>query len=284
MMIIKKIRAVLPTIFKKRVKAFIFNFTNTNVAKEYLHCPICESRLKKFIPLFDICEGKFMADIEIGSKLYSVYGYETLNVENFLCPICGATDKARLYALYFKTCPHKEKFSVPCSEMVRLIHFAPEVGLEDWLRKISTINYRSADLYKENVDDCVDLANMVAYPSNSIDIIICSHILEHVQDDSRAISELHRVLKSGGWAIIMVPLMEGIAETYEDPSITTEVGRLRHFGLEDHLRVYEKKSFLKKLKLVGFDVKEYGVEYFGVDVFKKHGISEKSVLYIVEKK
>ena len=124
---------------------------------------------------------------------------------------------------------------------------------------------------------------MRAYGDASKDVFICSHILEHIPDDDKAIAELYRVLKPGGWGIIMVPLLIGLAHTYEDSSITTEEGRLRHFGLEDHLRVYSKNDFLQRLKRAGFEVKEFSVDYFGAAAFEKNGITKNSILYVVEK-
>jgi predicted SAM-dependent methyltransferase len=282
MKVISALRKMAPVAFKRWMKAAIFNIKNKTPSESYVNCPICESNLKTFINLGDICNKKFISDLYVGSIKYSASQYETLNIDKFLCPVCGATDKARLYALYFKK-RYQLFHHLSSSSIINLVHFAPEGGLGEWLKNLKFINYRSADLYRNDVDDCVDLTDMCTYQDESKDVLICSHILEHISDDDKAIAELYRVLKRGGWGIIMVPIMIGLLHTYEDSSITTEEGRLRHFGLEDHLRVYSKKDFLNKLITIGFEVKEYGSDYFGASVFKDNGISEKSILYIVEK-
>jgi SAM-dependent methyltransferase len=276
------LRSVVPYSFKRWVKATSFNIKHSNHKDGYVYCPICDSKLKTFVNLGDICSGKFISDLEIGSKKYSVAEYETLNVEKFLCPVCGASDKARLYALYFDK-RYKKFETAAIASKINLVHFAPEGGLGEWLKKLPFVLYRSADLYRKDVDDCVDLTDMRSYGDASKDVYICSHILEHVANDDKALAELYRILKPGGWGIIMVPLLIGLKHIFEDASITSEEDRLRHFGLEDHLRVYSKNDFLQKLLDAGFDVKEFGVDYFGASVFKKHGITEKSILYVVEK-
>lgn len=92
----------------------------------------------------------------------------------------------------------------------------------------------------------------IGYPDESFDIIICSHVLEHVPDDIKAMREFRRVLKKNGWAVLLVPIAD-IDKTYEDFSITTEAGRLRAFGQSDHVRKYGK-DYIGRLKSAGFNV------------------------------
>jgi SAM-dependent methyltransferase len=136
----------------------------------------------------------------------------------------------------------------------------------------------------EAVDDKIDIMDMHIYKDNSVDIFLCSHVLEHVSDDRKAISELYRILKSGGWGIIMVPILLHLKDIYEDPSVTSEAERWKHFGQGDHLRTYSKEGFKGRLAEGGFRITELGIEYFGADTFEKCGIYPRSVLYIVEKK
>lgn len=242
-------------------------------------CPICNIHLRSFVSLETIADGKFMSDLDIEGTRHTVYEYETLNIQNFLCPVCGAQDKARLYALYL----NRRLADVRQGERIKLIHFAPEGGLPNLLKWDQRVIYRSADLLREDVDDRVDLTDMAIYPDASVDAFICSHILEHISDDRQAMRELYRFLKPGGWGIIMVPILLTINHTYEDSTKITEAERMKHFGLEDHVRVYAKQDFVERLAVVGFRVKQLGIEYFGKDVFKKCGLSETNVLYIVEK-
>ena len=106
---------------------------------------------------------------------------------------------------------------------------------------------------------------------------------EHVADDKKAMSELFRILKPGGFGILMVPIVLKIEQIDDDPTITDAETRWRRFGQYDHVRLYSKKGFVERVQEAGFIVKQYGVEYFGESVFVECGISVKSVLYVVQK-
>jgi len=125
--------------------------------------------------------------------------------------------------------------------------------------------------------------NMPIYKDDSIDIFICSHVLEHVEDDRKAIAELYRILKPGGWGIVMVPIQLTLSEIHEDTSIKSENERCKYFGLESHVRIYSKQGFVRRLECSGFKVNQLGISYFGIEIFEKCGIHHRSVLYVVEK-
>jgi SAM-dependent methyltransferase len=91
----------------------------------------------------------------------------------------------------------------------------------------------------------------IALPDNSVDVVIANHVLEHV-DDKAALSEVHRILKPDGRLIVSVPIVDGWADTYEDPGITGALERRIHFGQDDHIRFYGR-DFRERLKLAGFD-------------------------------
>ena len=94
----------------------------------------------------------------------------------------------------------------------------------------------------------MDIAN-INYPDKSFDVIICNHVLEHIVDDKKAMHELYRVLKPGGWGTINVPMSGD--KTLEDPTIKDPKDRLRIFGQEDHVRFYGE-DFIDRLKEAGF--------------------------------
>lgn len=100
-----------------------------------------------------------------------------------------------------------------------------------------------------------EAADITALPflAESFDFIICSHVLEHVEDDRRAMAELHRVLAPGGCAVVMVPIDLGRAETYEDPSIDTAAGREIAFGHPYHVRICGA-DYPDRLRRTGFEV------------------------------
>ena len=98
----------------------------------------------------------------------------------------------------------------------------------------------------------------IALDANSVDAILCSHVLEHV-DDTKAMPELYRILRTGGRMLAMVPIIEGWERTYENPAIESPEDRRFHFGRVDHLRWYGA-DFRERLKAVGFEVLEYTAE------------------------
>jgi SAM-dependent methyltransferase len=121
------------------------------------------------------------------------------------------------------------------------------------MQRLENIDYVTGDLLSENVDIRLDLT-AIDFPDASFDVILCSHVLEHIADDRRAMTEIRRVLRHDGWALINVPSDPARAATYEDDSIVLPQDRLAHFGQEDHVRVYGSRDFVTRLQAAGFDV------------------------------
>lgn len=250
--------------FLKSIKYFGYRY----------QCPICLSHIKKFLPL----PPQHQTPVTIYKKVYQTSDFETINVDNYYCPICSASDRERLYALYLSQALVK-------TSSKRFIHFSPEATLRKWIvRHYPRLSYKTADLNMKDADDIVDLMNLRKYSDNTVDYFICSHVLEHIVDDRKAISELYRILKPGGWGILMAPVLSSLERSYENKKIRTEKGRLSHFGQEDHVRVYAKKDYLGKIKECGFFIRQLGIDYFSVKTYDKCGIVRISVLYVVYKK
>jgi SAM-dependent methyltransferase len=131
-----------------------------------------------------------------------------------------------------------------------MLHIAPEYGMEPRLRRNLGAGYVTADLTDPEVMVRIDITN-IDFPAESFDVIYCSHVLEHVADDRKAMRELRRVLKRDGWGVLQVPIRPGV--TYEDPTIVDPQERLRAFGQEDHVRQYGD-DFADRLREAGFDV------------------------------
>jgi len=244
-------------------------------------CSVCGRRLFGFQPL----PAMFLDEPRNHGYPYSVAESETCNAENYSCPLCGAADRDRLYALFLQE--HLPKVSSPTEATV--IDFAPSPPLSEFIRRLTTalpqkFRYRTADLLMDNVNDPIDITNMPSYPDESIDFFVCSHVLEHVSDDRQALRELYRILNVGGRGILMVPIVLTLDEVDEDPSVTDVAERWRRFGQWDHVRLYSKAGFLARVHEVGFAVQQFGHEHFGREVFRKYGITEQSVLYVVEKR
>jgi SAM-dependent methyltransferase len=238
-------------------------------------CPVCSKRVAGFGPISSYYH-------ENRSK----YGYpfsfddqETMNAEQYVCPSCSASDRCRLYALYISKLLEQGLLH----DDFALLDIAPSRPLQTFLCQIPNIKYQSADKFMEGVDFAVDVTQMDEIPSDSYDMFICSHVLEHVDDDRKALSELFRILKPGGRGILMVPIVLKLEKIDEDPAITDEATRWRRFGQYDHVRLYSKAGFMQRIQDAGFTLHAHGVEHFGEEAFVECGISLKSVLYIGEK-
>jgi SAM-dependent methyltransferase len=133
----------------------------------------------------------------------------------------------------------------------RVLHFAPEAWMAPLLRRPG-VDYVSTDIDDPRADLNFDIQD-IPLPEASVDVIVCSHVLEHVPDDRRATRELARILRPGGTALILVPQDPEREETYEDASITTPEGRLEHFWQADHLRIYGTDA-ARRLEDDGFNV------------------------------
>jgi len=171
-----------------------------------------------------------------------------------LCPTCGSLERHRLLILV----DQKEDFFTG----KEVLHFAPEAILS---RIVGTRakRYVSADLAPGRAD-CILNIERIDQPDESWDVVVCSHVFEHVNDQV-ALAELRRILRKGALLIAMVPIIEGWETTYEDPAITSEQDRQRHFGQFDHVRIYGR-DFRDRLKMAGFDISEHSAN--GSDAVK----------------
>lgn len=236
------------------------------------YCPGCKKYWKSFKPL----PQEWIQLLQHSGWPYSMEDVETLNYENYACYNCGITDRDRLYIIFLEKMLGKNK-------QHRVLEFAPRPALSGFLQSLPNVIHRSSDLFMQDVDDKLDIQDLHLYNNNSFDVFICSHILEHVTDDIKAMKELYRVLSPGGFGITMVPILLPVTTTKEDPSITDTNLRLKYFGQADHVRLYAKQDFIERLRSAGFTVKLYGVDFFGAALFQKSGITARSVLYVVEK-
>lgn len=169
-----------------------------------------------------------------------------------LCPRCGALERHRLLWLFLE----QKTNLLKGVDVGAMLHVAPEPLLEKRFASIVGDGYLTADLYNPRAMVEMDITN-IKFPEKTFDVIYCSHVLEHVQDDRTAIGEFHRVLKDDGWAILLVPIVA--SETYEDPSITEPEDRQRHFGQSDHVRVYGP-DYIDRLRAAGFTVEKTTVD------------------------
>lgn len=162
---------------------------------------------------------------------------------NRLCPKCGSLPRTRrLWQILEKNLEGKE-----------ILHFSPSKSLDEKIREVNTQKYVTTDYEDEfEADEKYDIQD-ITVADNSFDIVVCFHVLEHIPDEKKAMSELNRVLKPGGVCYIQTPFKKG--NIYEDDRIKTPEARLKHFGQADHLRVYSAIGLKSRLEEAGFGVK-----------------------------
>ena len=156
-------------------------------------CPVCQESVKEFLPLPVF----YLENMKKYGYPYTTDDAETMNTEQYSCPHCGASDRDRLYACYLE----EKNSQYHSRDQLYLLDIAPSPSLSKFINAYGKITHHTADLLMEGVDLFIDITNMPEIDSDSYDIFICSHILEHVSDDKKALSELYRVLKPGGWGI-----------------------------------------------------------------------------------
>jgi hypothetical protein len=163
-----------------------------------------------------------------------------------MCPRCGSLGRHRVDWLFLS-----ERTDLR-HRPIRLLHVAPEPALEQCLERLPNVVYLTADYDSALAMERMDITD-IRYPDRCFDAIICNHVLEHVEDDRRAMRELRRVLRPGGWALLQVPVEPSRVVTFEDASVTDPRERARVFGQYDHVRVYGS-DYVDRLKDAGFAV------------------------------
>ena len=202
--------------------------------------------VKPFVSLY-LRGNKYTDPIDGKSfRKFLPYGYETQR-ENVLAPGTLSLERHRLLWLYLQSI---DFFTHP----KKVLHVAPEQCFYKRFKQQKNLDYLTTDLYSPLADVKADICNL-PFEDNVYDIVFCNHVLEHIEDDTKAMQELYRVLKPGGMGIFQIPQDLNRETTYEDFTITSPEQRKKHFGQYDHVRIYGKDYFAK-LRKVGFQVEE----------------------------
>ncbi|WP_343487720.1 methyltransferase domain-containing protein [Allomuricauda sp. d1] len=175
------------------------------------------------------------------------YGYENPR-ENVLSPSTLSLERHRLLWLFLK---EKTDFF---TENLKVLHFAPEQAFHKRFKKLKNLDYTTTDLNSPLADIKADICNL-PFDDDSFDVILCNHVLEHIPDDKKAMQELYRVMRPGGWGVFQIPQDLNREATFEDDTITDKKERAKIFGQYDHVRIYGRDYF-DILRKVGFEVKE----------------------------
>ena len=215
-------------------------------------CPICGSQRRSFMP----------------------YGY-VRSREDALCPLCLSLERHRMIWLWISRNTTLEE------RRPRLLHIAPEVSLMREFRRVysGTEQYTTADLESPLADMRFDI-QQIPLDAESVDVVICNHILEHVEDDRKAMREIYRVLSHGGWAVMLVPEDRSRATTFEDDTITDPQQRTALFGQYDHRRVYGR-DYDARLCEAGFRVERHSPrEMFGDEECSTYSLGSDDLVVV----
>jgi hypothetical protein len=218
------------------------------------YCPVCESRCRRFL----------------------THGPPSRRVQDAVCPICLSHPRLRLAWLFLST-----RTDLLDGRPKRILHVAPEPALTQLLRAARNLEIVSADLDSPHAAVTLDLTR-IEMADASFDVILCSHVLEHVHDDRRAMRELFRILRPGGWAMIQVPISS--KPTFEDPSITEPAERERVFWQADHVRLYGL-DIADRLLEAGFEVETvFGEQLVASDQLVRTGIYPRDLVFLCGKR
>lgn len=245
----------LPRTLLQRVAGWMVPLVGVFYAGRGRECPVCGAQRRRFLP----------------------YGYVTSR-EDALCPSCLSLERHR--ALWLCLTRRSD-----LAFAGRMLHIAPEVCFRKRLREMMQRaggEYVTADLESPLADLHFDV-QQIPLADGSADIIICNHLLEHVADDRRALSELHRVMAAGGWGVVTVPVDLSRESTFEDDSVTDPAERTRIFGQYDHRRIYGR-DYAERLREAGFGVEEVDIAAtLSDDECRLYAIRRDEPIYIVRK-
>jgi SAM-dependent methyltransferase len=245
----------LPRPFLIRI-SYIFKAIAPLVYKgNNVECPVCEKSFRKFLS----------------------YGSKVAHRDNVLCPYDLTLERHRLMWLYLKGESNFFK------DDLKVMHIAPEQCFYGLFKKQKNLDYTTGDLVSPLADIHFDL-HSIPLDENTYDVVFCNHVLEHVDDENKCMSELYRIMKPGGWGIFQVPIDTSRNKTYEDSSITSEEDREREFWQKDHVRLFGL-DYPDKLRTVGFDVFEWNAQStLGMKMSERYRLSSDEILYLVSKK
>ena len=151
------------------------------------------------------------------------------------------------------------------------------------MEKLHGEKYITADIESPLAKVKMDI-HQIPFEDDYFDVALCNHVLEHVTDDLKAMREIYRVLKPGGWAIMQVPFFHPVPEkTFEDKHITDPKEREKIFGQDDHVRKFGN-DYADRLRSAGFKVKEdaFVKSLTAAQIFY-HGLPKDEVIFFCEK-
>ncbi|PTB97904.1 SAM-dependent methyltransferase [Marivirga lumbricoides] len=252
----------------------IISFVLRNIPRKYIQ--LVSGASLKIIGLFYRGNNVYCPINGKGYRKFLPYGRVNPR-ENALCPDTLSLERHRLIWLYLK---NKTNFF---TSKLKVLHVAPEQCFMRHFEALHKENYITADLESPLAKVKMDVHN-IPFEENTFDVTFCNHVMEHVDDDIKAMSELKRVLKPGGWGIIQVPFFPPLQdETYENNAITDPKEREKVFGQDDHVRLYGR-DYPDRLRKAGFEViEENYINEIPHDWIQKYALPKDEIIYLVKK-
>lgn len=241
----------VPRKYLQLVSHFVLRAMAVFYQGDKVQCPVCKRSFKKFLP----------------------YGRKAR--ENALCPICLSLERHRLIWLFLER--ETAFFYAP----LKVLHVAPELCFIDRFDALENLEYVTGDIESPLAKVEMDI-HQIPFEDNSFDVVFCNHVMEHVENDILACSEINRVLKPNGWGIIQSPVY-GSEKTIEDSNVTKPSERERLFGQRDHVRKYGK-DYAQRLSTSGLHVSENNfVKALDAEEVQKYALAADEVIFYCTK-
>lgn len=252
--------------FKKKVDDWKFDRVALKHVGERYECPICGFCSKDLAP----------SGIDsIAAQKYATVG---MGVRINMCWKCRAQDREKLLYLYLRDI---EK--IFDGHAMKILHMAPEQLISNRILQAKNVEYLCGDYFAKGYIYPPYVQNMnvldLPFSDEIFDLVICNHVLEHIEDDRKAMRELFRILKRGGKGILQVPMTKKLIKTLEYPSVKTAQERLQMYGQIDHLRLYAL-DYKDRLEECGFKVE---LVSFPANMIEKYGLNENEDIYVCHK-
>ncbi len=233
-------------------------------------CDLCQSDVSHF--------SNSGVDLPIVQKRQIV---GALPFANDICPVCYGASRVRLM------CHFLETEGAVGQRPLRFLHVAPDIGMYYWLERQKKIDYVPTDLSPERYTIVPNVTKQdltqLTFADESFDVVVVSHVLEHVPDDHKAMQEVHRILRQDGYALFIGPEAIDGAETVEDPWINDPEEQKRRFAQRDHVRIYSREDFVNRLRQTGFEVSAFGPDQIPEAIQKSKRLNPAEILWVARR-
>ncbi len=213
------------------------------------YCNVCEKELKSFVL--------------------------SHNGQDKLCPYCGSLPRTRVLWQYLK-----EKQDIE-TRKIKVLDFSPQRYFKKRFKALNNITYVDSDYESKSCLKNYDICN-IDEADETYDLIICYHVLEHVKNDKKAMSELYRILKPAGNLLIQVPFNKEEMTIEEGKEELSAELRKELFGQDDHVRIYYLNDLVERLKISSFQVE---ILQFAKNnpIFSNMGVNENDTILVCKK-